>query len=129
MPAAGPFTWVDRADAGEAAAAIMTGGRAFDGPVTLTPAQAVTLDDFARFASEATGRTIERLVVDDEEWVAGQVATGIPEAVARFTLTMFQATRTGHFGFVDPLLSELLGRQPRSAADQLADDLGQRRAA
>ncbi|MEN5072552.1 NAD(P)H-binding protein [Isoptericola cucumis] len=126
MPEDGPFTWVDRADAGEAAAAILTGGRPFDGPVTLTPTRAVTLDDFARFASEATGRTIERVVVDDEEWVAEQTTTGVPEAVARFTLTMFQATRTGHFGAVDPQLAELLGREPRSATELLSDDIATR---
>ncbi|GAA4866471.1 NAD(P)H-binding protein [Saccharopolyspora cebuensis] len=122
-PADGPVPWVDRADAAEAAAIVLTGDRASDGPITLIPPHPVTLDDFARFAAELTGRTVERVVVDDERWIADQTATGVPEPVARFALSLFQATRTGYFARVDPLLAELLGRAPRSAAEQLADRL------
>ncbi|WP_433868841.1 hypothetical protein [Saccharopolyspora sp. CA-218241] len=122
-PADGPVPWVDRADAAEAAAIVLTGDRAFDGPITLIPPHLVTLDDFARIAAELTGRTVERVVVDDERWIADQTANGTPEQVARSALSLFQATRTGHFARVDPLLAELLGRAPRSAAEQLADHL------
>lgn len=119
-PADGPIPWSDRADLAEAAAVILAGDRPFDGPVTLTPSRAVTLDDFARAASEVTGRTIDRLVVDDEQWVADEIANGVPEPVARFALSMFQATRTGYYAETDPLLSELLGREPRGIEDLLA---------
>ncbi len=39
------------------------------------------------------------------------------------TLTTFQAAREGRFAGVDPLLAELLGREPRSVADQFADSI------
>ena len=120
-PADGPFSWVDRRDAGEAAAAILLADSAFDGPIDLTLPSPVTLADFANQASELTGRQIRRLVVDDEEWVDSEVAAGVPEAAARFTLSMFQATRSGHFSQPDPTLERLLGRPPRGIADQLAD--------
>ncbi|GAA3285228.1 NAD(P)H-binding protein [Nesterenkonia halobia] len=120
-PADGPFSWVDRRDAAEAAAAILAGDAAFDGPVDLVPSSPVTLADFAAAASELSGRHIERVVVDDEDWVAGEMANGTPEGAARFTLSMFQATRGGHFAHADPTLVQLLGREPRSIADQLAD--------
>ncbi|WP_017607689.1 NAD(P)H-binding protein [Nocardiopsis xinjiangensis] len=120
-PADGPVAWIDRADAAEAAARILAGERSFEGPVTLTPSEAVTIGDFAAIASDLTGRTIERVLVEDEQWVADQVAGGTPEQVARFTLALFQGTRAGHFARVDPLLAELLGREPRSAAEQLTD--------
>lgn len=120
-PADGPFSWVDRRDAAEAAATILTGDTPFDGPVDLTLPAPVTLADFAAVASDHTGRRIDRVVIDDEEWIAGEMANGTPEAIARFTLSMFQATRTGHFAQSDPALSQLLGREPRSAADQIAD--------
>lgn len=123
-PGDGPFSWVDRRDAGEAAAAILLGDASVDGPIDLTPPATVTLDDFAAQASELVGRPIERIVVDDEEWVAAETAAGTPETVARFTLSMFQATRTGHFAHPDPALQRLLGREPRSIADQLADQTG-----
>ncbi|APU17207.1 NAD(P)H-binding protein [Actinoalloteichus fjordicus] len=121
-PADGPIPWTDRADLAEAAAVILAGDRSFDGPVTLS-APAVTLDDFARFLTELTGRPIKRIVVDDEQWVTEQMENGTPEFVARLTLTLFQATRSGYFAGQEPLLAELLGREPRSAADQVAGTL------
>jgi NAD(P)H dehydrogenase (quinone) len=120
-PADGPISWTDRADAAEAAAVILAGDRAFDGPVTLTARQAVTFDDVAAKASKNTGRDVKRITLDDEAWIADKIAAGTPEATARMTFTTFQAAREGHFAGVDPLLAELLGREPRTVADQLAD--------
>jgi uncharacterized protein YbjT (DUF2867 family) len=122
-PADGPVSWTDRADAAEAAAVILVGDRAFDGPVTLTARQAVTFDDVAAMASQISGREVTRIVVDDEQWIAGKVAAGSPEAMARMTLTMFQAARERRFAGVSPLLAELLGREPRSVVDQLGDSI------
>ncbi|GAA1376029.1 SDR family oxidoreductase [Streptomyces beijiangensis] len=122
-PADGPVSWTDRADAAEAAAVILAGDRAFDGPVTLTARQAVTFDDVASLASKITGRDVERVTLDDEEWIADKVAAGTPEAMAQMTLTTFKAAREGRFAGVDPLLAELLGREPRTVADQLAADI------
>ncbi|GEM30076.1 NmrA family transcriptional regulator [Nocardia neocaledoniensis NBRC 108232] len=119
-PADGPFSWVDRRDAAEAAAVILTSDHCFDGPIDLTLPTPVTLTDFASAASELSGRTIDRVIVDDEKWVADEMAKGTPEPVARFTLSMFQATRTGHFAKPDPTLSRLLGRPPRSITEQLS---------
>ncbi|HSZ41437.1 MAG TPA: NAD(P)H-binding protein [Trebonia sp.] len=119
-PADGPVSWTDRADEAEAAAVILAGQRLFDGPVTLTADAAVTFADIAGIASEVTGREIRRVVMDDEEWVAGQVAHGVPEFMARFLLGTFEAAREGRFAGVTPLLGELLGRQPRTVRDLLA---------
>ncbi|MGA5319217.1 NmrA family NAD(P)-binding protein [Streptomyces seoulensis] len=118
-PADGPVSWTDRADAAEAAAVILAGDRGFDGPVTLTAREAVTFDDVAALASRSTGREITRVTLDDEEWIAAKVAAGTPEAMARMTLTTCQAAREGRFAGVDPLLAELLGREPRTVAGQL----------
>ncbi|TSI15426.1 SDR family oxidoreductase [Brevibacterium aurantiacum] len=122
-PADGPFSWIDRRDAGEAAAAILTNASSLDGPVNLTLPSPVTLTDFATHAAELSGHPVERIAVEDEEWIAGEVANGVPEAAARFTLTMFQATRSGHFAHPDPTLSRLLGRPPRTISDQLREQM------
>jgi NAD(P)H dehydrogenase (quinone) len=118
-PADGPVSWTARADAAEAAAVILAGERPFDGPVTLTARDAVTFAEIAVIASELTGRDIRRVVVDDEAWVAGQVAQGGPEFMARFMLQTFQAAREGRFAGTSPLLGELLGRQPQTVRDLL----------
>jgi hypothetical protein len=39
--------------------------------------------------------------------------------MTRFLLGFYQATQGGFFAGVDPLLGELLGRQPRGARDAL----------
>ena len=121
-PADGPFSWIDRRDAAEAAAAILTSDPQPVGPVDLTLPTPITLTDFASAASDLTGRRIERVVVDDEEWVAEEMANGVSAEVARFTLSMFQATRSGYFSQSKPTLARLLGREPRSVAEQLADE-------
>jgi NAD(P)H dehydrogenase (quinone) len=120
-PADGPVSWTERADEAEAAAVILAGERPFDGPVTLTASNAVTFDEIAKIASELTGRDIRRVVIDEDTWVAEQVAQGRPEPMARMLLGFYQTARAGYFAGVDPLLGELLGRQPRTVRDLLAE--------
>ena len=81
----------------------------------------MTFGEIAVIASELTGRDIRRVVMDDDTWVAEQVAQGTPEIMARFTLGFFQAAREGRFAGTDPLLGDLLGRQPRTVRDLLAE--------
>jgi NAD(P)H dehydrogenase (quinone) len=120
QPKDGPVPYVDRDEVAEATAVILAGDRSFDGPVNLTAPTAVTFDDVARIASDLTGSTVERIVVDDEQWMAEQISAGVPEQVARFLLGWFEAGCAGYFAEADPLLAELLGREPRSIADRLA---------
>jgi NAD(P)H dehydrogenase (quinone) len=125
-PADGPVSWTHRADAAEAAAVILTADGPFDGPVTLTAESAVTFDDIAETASKLTGHTIKRIVVDDEQWVSERVAHGAPEPMARMLLTFFHAARQGRFAGVDPLLTQLLRRTPRTITDLLTDRIANR---
>jgi len=120
-PADGPVSWTDRSDEGEAAAAILASQQPFDGPVTLTAADAVTFSDIAGIAAGLAGRDVRRVVVDDEEWVAGLVAHGTPQFMAQFMLGTFMAAREGRFAGTGPLLGDLLGRRPRTVRDLLAE--------
>ena len=122
VPADGPVSWTSRDDEAEAAAVVIATNGGYEGPITLTAASAPTLDDVALLASEIAGRRIERIVVDDEEWVAAQVAAGRPEMMARFTLGMYRAAREGFFAGVDPLLGTLLRREPTPARAALEAD-------
>lgn len=70
-------------------------------------------------ASQLEGRTLTRVVMDPDDWVAAQIATGQPAGMARFTLGMYQAAHDGYFAGTDPLLGTLLDRQPRAVRDQL----------
>ncbi|MFD7058586.1 NAD(P)H-binding protein [Streptomyces sp. NPDC059906] len=123
QPEDGPVPYTDRADIAEATAAVLAGDRSLDGPVDLTAPTAVTFDDVAEIASGLTGRRVERIVLDDEQWVADQIRAGAPEQMARFMLTWYQAARTGFFAAADPLLADLLDREPLTVADRLTADL------
>ena len=119
VPADGPVSWTSRDDAAEGAAAVLLSERTFDGPTTLTADAAPTFADLAATASEVTGRPVALEVVDAEEWVGDQVAGGAPEPMARFTLGLFQAAKSGFFAGTGPLLTELLGHRPRGVREEL----------
>ena len=120
VPTDGPVSWTAREDAAEAAAVILASDGGYEGPTTLTASAAPTFEEIAVIASELAGRTIQCVVMDQDEWVATQVAGGQPEYAARFTLGMYQAAHDGYFGGVDPLLGHLLGHEPRTVRDFLA---------
>jgi len=123
-PGDGPVSWTAREDAAEAAAIILASDGSYDGPVTLTAGAAPTFAEIAAVAAGIIGRDVAPVVIDEEEWVAAQVAQGSPEGRARFTLGIFRAAAQGNFAGVDPLLAGLLGREPRTVADQLAAPAG-----
>ncbi|MEV7215769.1 NAD(P)H-binding protein [Kitasatospora cineracea] len=120
VPADGPVSWTARADAAEAAAAVLADPGAYDGPVTLTAPEAPTFQQVAELAGELSGRPVRCVTVSPEDWVAGQVAQGTPEFMALFTLGIYLAAARGRFAGTDPLLSALLPRAPRTVRDLLA---------
>jgi NAD(P)H dehydrogenase (quinone) len=120
VPVDGPVSWTAREDAAEAAAVILASDGAYDGPTTLTANAAPTFDDIAGIASELTGREIRLEALGEDSWVAAQVAAGQQEFMSRFMLGMYQAAHEDFFAGVDPLLGELLGREPQTVRDLLA---------
>jgi NAD(P)H dehydrogenase (quinone) len=119
VPTDGPVSWTAREDAAEAAAIVLASDGAYDGPVTLTANTAPTFENIAAIASELTGRDIGFEAIGDDSWVGVQVAAGRQEFIARFMLGMYQAAHEGFFAGVDPLLGELLGRDPQTVRDLL----------
>jgi uncharacterized protein YbjT (DUF2867 family) len=114
-PADGPVSWTTHADLAEAAATILDKEGLFDGPTPpLTASEAYDLDDIAGMLSELTGRTIRRVVADDEAWTQDLISRGVPEAQARMLLGTFLASRRGEFAVTDPTLEHLLGRPAQS---------------
>ncbi|HEV6955255.1 MAG TPA: NmrA family NAD(P)-binding protein [Promicromonospora sp.] len=119
-PEDGPFSWTDHADLAEADAVALTEARGLEGVTPpLTAPDLLDLADVARVLTDLTGRTVRRVVVDDEEWVVDQVALGVPRPVAEFVLGMFRAARNGEFAVADPFLEELVGRRPITVRESL----------
>ncbi len=119
VPADGPVSWTAREDAAEAAAIILASNGAYDGPATLTATAAPTFEEVTAIASDLTGSPVTFEVTNADDWVAAQVAAGQENSMALF-LGMYQAAQGGFFAGVDPLLGTLLGREPRTVRDLLA---------
>ena len=120
-PDDGPVSWTAHADLAEAAAIALTDEGRLDGLTPpLTGTEALSLADLAALASELTGRPITRVTVRDEEYRADLIARGVPAPRADLLVGLFVASRRGEFAAVDPTLSRLLGRPPRSIREILA---------
>jgi uncharacterized protein YbjT (DUF2867 family) len=110
-PADGPVSWTAHADLAEVAAIILASEARFDGPTPpLTAPGALDLDDIAGILAKLSGRTVKRIVADDDEWTAGLIGHGVPEAQAALLLGMFHASRRGEFAVTGPALGDLIGR-------------------
>lgn len=110
-PQDGPVSWTAHPDLAEIAAAAAADPDLLHGVTPpLTAPDLLDLEAVAAIASGITGRTIERVVVDDAEWKATAIERGMPAAAADFTLGMYRASRNGEFAVADPTLEQLLGR-------------------
>ncbi|MEU8803298.1 NmrA family NAD(P)-binding protein [Spirillospora sp. NPDC048819] len=110
-PADGPVSWTAHADLAEAAAIILADAGRFDGPTPpLTAPDALDLTDVAAIVTDLTGRTVRRVVADDDEWTATMIGRGLPADRASMLLGMFRATRRGEFSTTGPELESLLQR-------------------
>ncbi|MCX7521274.1 SDR family oxidoreductase [Microbacterium sp. STN6] len=130
-PADGPVSWTTHADLAEADAAILADPSLLgDGETPpLTARDAHDLDDIARMLTELTGRSIRRVVVEDEEWVLSLIGHGVPVAQARLLLGMFLGSRNGEFAVTDPALEQVLGRPAQPISTVLGDLVSGSRAA
>jgi NAD(P)H dehydrogenase (quinone) len=110
----GRTAYVSREDCAAAAAAILTTGghegRAYD----ITGPQSLGQDDVAALLSEVSGRPVEAVAIDDEEFVRGLAAAGIPEPVGRGIASYGRAIREGFIGEASGAVEDLTGRPPRS---------------
>ncbi|MGC4748148.1 NAD(P)H-binding protein [Micromonospora sp. DT201] len=119
-PADGPVSWTAHADLAEAAAIALAEDGALDGITpALTASEMLDLEAVAGVLTDITGRTIRRVVADDEQWRAAAIERGMPAAAADFTLGMYRAARRGEFAVTDPTLETLIGHRPTSVRSVL----------
>ncbi|MFE0480334.1 NmrA family NAD(P)-binding protein [Streptomyces tendae] len=124
LPADGPVAWTTHADLAEATAAVLADEGRFEGPTPpLTASRALTFDDIAALASEATGRRFTRSTAPEAAFRDQLVAQGVPAHYADQFLGIFAAARAGEFATADPALAELLGREPVGMREVLAEAL------
>ncbi|MEK8105246.1 hypothetical protein NKG94_08775 [Micromonospora sp. M12] len=84
------------------------------------------LEAVAAILSDITGRTVERVVADDDEWRASAIERGMPATAADFTLGMYRAAREGEFAVTDPTLETVIGHRPTPVRSVLEAIVNQR---
>jgi uncharacterized protein YbjT (DUF2867 family) len=130
LPEDGPVSWTTHEDLADAAVATLLAERLPDAPTPpLTGPEALDAAGVAARLGLLSGTDWRHEVVSDDAYVAGLVAHGTPEPVARLLLGMFEASRAGEFDVVDPHLAQMLGRPATPVAATLEGALGRSRAA
>ena len=110
-PADGPVSWTAHTDLAEAAAILLTGNQDVNGATSpLTAPVAYDLSDVAAKLTEISGRAVERVVIDDDDWTAGLLKRGLPDTQVKVMMGMIHAIRRGEFATTGPTLERLLGR-------------------
>jgi NAD(P)H dehydrogenase (quinone) len=110
----GRIAYVSREDCAAAAAAILTTDHHEDKAYDIAGPEPLSQDDVAALLSEVSGRPVEAVAVDDEAFVQGLTAAGIPEPVAREIASYGRAIREGFIGEASGAVENLTGRPPRS---------------
>ncbi|WP_433358432.1 NmrA family NAD(P)-binding protein [Micromonospora saelicesensis] len=126
-PADGPVSWTAHADLAEAAAVALTDDGVLDGVTApLTASEMLDLEAVAAILSDITGRTVERVVADDDQWRASAIERGMPAAAADFTLGLYRAAREKEFAVTDPTLEAVIGHRPTPVRTVLEAIVAQR---
>ncbi|WP_067900380.1 SDR family oxidoreductase [Nocardia vaccinii] len=124
VPADGPVAWTAHDDLAEAAAAILTDDTPVDGPTPpLTASRALTFEDLATHTASLLGRSVERIIVPDNEFRDQLIDFGVPADISDMLLGMFIAARAREFATVDPTLENLIGHDPLDIDAMLREQL------
>lgn len=116
----GSVAYVSRDDCAAAAAAVLVGGGHSGVAYDITGPQLLDAAARAGIFTDLTGKPIEVVYVDDEEYATGLAeGTGMPAEAAQGMASFGRATREGHLAVVSSAVEELTGRQPKSLREVL----------
>ena len=110
----GRIAYVSREDCAATAAAVLTTDGHENKAYDITGPEALSQDDVATLLSKVSGRPVEAIAVDDEAFIQGLTASGIPEPVAREFASYGRAIREGFLGEASDAVEALTGSPPRS---------------
>ena len=80
----------------------------------ITGPKPLSQDEVAALLSEVSGRPVEAVAVDDEAFIEGLSAAGVPEPAAREIASYGRAVREGYIDQISDAVENLAGRPPRS---------------
>lgn len=118
----GKTSYVARDDIAAAIAGALANPPSGSATYTLTGEEALTRDEIAALASEATGKPIQVVNLTDEQLAGGMKAAGVPEAFIPTLVSFDTATRAGDLATVTQDTATLSGRKPKSLRDFLTEN-------
>ncbi|KAJ5312791.1 hypothetical protein N7508_003621 [Penicillium antarcticum] len=124
LPSDGPVAFTLRAELGEATARLMMRGGHDKEIVLLTAQQTITFSGIVDLINETTGRQVQFKLVSPDEFVTLKAATdegGKSEGFFRAMTSWYDAISKGETSTIDPLMADLLGRDPVSPRDAIRD--------
>ncbi|MBK5962080.1 NAD(P)-dependent oxidoreductase [Rhodoplanes elegans] len=112
--AGGGYADIARDDLARAAATVLAGSETGRHTYTLSGAEALTRDEIAAKVSAALGKPLAVVPVTIDALVAGMVAHGVPEPIARVFASFDAAAAAGRFAHVTDDYFKITGRRPQS---------------
>jgi NAD(P)H dehydrogenase (quinone) len=116
----GATSYVTREDCAAVAATVLAHGGYEGQRLEVTGPRALTLAEVTVLVTEFTGIPVSYVPITDEETVAGLVAHGMAEPVARQFATIGRSTREGYTNVVTDVVERITGRRATSVAEFLA---------
>lgn len=117
----GRISYLGREDMAEAMAVALATPGSDSETYTLTGSEALSTQEIAQFASEATGKPVSVVHVTDAQLAAGLKSAGIPQIYVTVMASAEVETRAGNLSIVTDHAEALIGRAPRRLAAYLKE--------
>ncbi|MGR6469024.1 SDR family oxidoreductase [Rhizobium sp. PAMB 3182] len=109
----GRISHIAHADCAKAAAAALAPTTSENRILTLTGPELFTTAEIAALATSVVGKPLSVVNLTDEQLIAGMVAHGLPEPVAKIFASFDTNTRQGGFDILTDDFEMLTGKKPR----------------
>ncbi|QND47507.1 SDR family oxidoreductase [Rhizobium lusitanum] len=105
---------ISRDDCALAIAAALASDTTESATYTLTGSTSLTIEDVASVVSKITGRPLEVVQANDEQFAAGLTGAGLPKFVVDMLVSADANTRAGKFDILTNDFNKLTGKEPQT---------------
>ncbi|NKJ36908.1 SDR family oxidoreductase [Rhizobium sp. SG570] len=105
---------ISRNDCALAIAAALASDTTDNATYTLTGSTSLTIEDVASVVSKITGRPLEVVQVNDEQFAAGLTGAGLPKFVVDMLVSADANARAGKFDILTNDFNKLTGKEPQT---------------
>lgn len=105
---------ISREDCALAIAAALAADTTENATYTLTGSTALSIEDVATVVTKITGRPLEVVQVNDEQFAAGLTGAGLPTFVVDMLVSADANTRAGNFDILTNDFNKLTGKEPQT---------------